>query len=143
MNLFYRYICILTECEFPYWGDGCLNECKCSGRGATGCNPVRGCLCKDGWHGDKCDADINECDILVDPCQDVKKECINEPGSYSCRCKDGYSENDGQCQGKLILLSYDHLTTGLSFEKGSCFSSLKSYYSTFFFLLVMHVRNHC
>ncbi|XP_060598944.1 protein jagged-1-like, partial [Ruditapes philippinarum] len=43
------------ECEFPFWGDGCLNECKCSERGATDCNPVRGCICKDGWHGDKCD----------------------------------------------------------------------------------------
>ncbi|XP_053395361.1 uncharacterized protein LOC123523940 isoform X4 [Mercenaria mercenaria] len=86
------------ECDFPFWGNNCENECKCTGRGNLDCNPVRGCICEGGWQGDTCDDDIDECDILTYPCSDVRKDCVNVPGSYVCRCKDGFYENQGQCE---------------------------------------------
>ncbi|XP_053395370.1 mucin-like protein [Mercenaria mercenaria] len=86
------------ECDFPFWGRNCENECKCTGRGNLDCNPIRGCICEEGWQGDTCDDDIDECDILTDPCYNVRQECVNVPGSYVCRCKDGFYENQGRCE---------------------------------------------
>ena len=44
--------------------------------------------------------DIDECAIGDDDC-DVNAECINDQGSFSCVCRDGY-EGDGKvCEGKL------------------------------------------
>lgn len=90
---------IFTECDYPFWGKNCLNECKCSGQGTLNCDPVHGCVCDEGWKGDTCDDDIDECEDKVDPCQDVRKECVNAPGGYTCKCRRGFEERDGECIG--------------------------------------------
>ncbi|XP_060090495.1 vitamin K-dependent protein S [Heteronotia binoei] len=48
------------------------------------------CVCKPGWHGQKCEEDINECDDLVNRNGGCSQICINFPGSYRCSCEDGY-----------------------------------------------------
>ncbi|XP_015276008.1 PREDICTED: vitamin K-dependent protein S [Gekko japonicus] len=48
------------------------------------------CLCKPGWHGQKCEEDINECEDPVNRNGGCSQICINFPGSYRCSCEDGY-----------------------------------------------------
>lgn len=76
----------------------CANECNC-GAGASECNRVTGCVCESGWTGDKCEIDRNECESS--PCTGPNEECINYPGTYSCKCLAGYAPDQSNvCQGK-------------------------------------------
>ena len=43
-------------------------------------------------------ADTDEC--KSSPC-DANADCTNTPGSYDCKCKDGYKENGDHCEGKI------------------------------------------
>ena len=50
--------------------------------------------------------DINECDLGLDDCDDARvADCINNPGSYSCVCKTGYtgSGRNGTCEGGHVF----------------------------------------
>ncbi|WAR24044.1 HMCN1-like protein, partial [Mya arenaria] len=87
------------ECRTNMWGVNCSNECQCTGQGADYCDPVKGCICLPGWIGTTCSDDINECNRIYDVCEDVKKHCENNLGSYVCNCIDGFAENDeGLCK---------------------------------------------
>ncbi|KAL4219781.1 scavenger receptor [Mactra antiquata] len=81
------------ECEAGFWGENCENKCMCSGEGVKTCDYVKGCLCNDGWKGDTCQEDINECIETVNACNDPKKECLNSNGSFSCQCLEGFEKN--------------------------------------------------
>ena len=48
--------------------------------------------------------DINECLINNGGCGDVSStECVNNMGSYSCECKQGYNETASNCIGKFYF----------------------------------------
>ena len=47
-----------------------------------------------------CIVDINEC--LNETCSDVNAECVNNVGSYSCQCKQGYTGDGDNCTSMLI-----------------------------------------
>ncbi|BFZ22541.1 hypothetical protein BsWGS_25580 [Bradybaena similaris] len=81
------------ECESPSYGDSCSSTCECRGRGT--CDRVRGCVCDEHWSGTNCDTDVNEC-ALSGTCADGLI-CVNEPGSFSCVCPDGYQMDNGDC----------------------------------------------
>ncbi|XP_060578338.1 fibrillin-1-like [Ruditapes philippinarum] len=86
------------ECENTFWGNDCEQECVCSGRGADKCHPVKGCICESGWFGESCNEDINECEFDIPPCSNPRTECVNTLGSYSCKCRVGFSlSNKGLC----------------------------------------------
>ncbi|CAG5131221.1 unnamed protein product, partial [Candidula unifasciata] len=84
--------CII-ECESPNFGDNCSSTCECRGRGT--CDNVRGCVCDESWSGSNCEQDVNEC-ADPDRCADGLV-CVNEPGSFSCVCPDGYLMVSGVC----------------------------------------------
>ena len=45
------------------------------------------CICKNGWTGDRCERDINECEIGNGQCS---HQCCNLVGSYKCSCPQGW-----------------------------------------------------
>ncbi|XP_052216781.1 fibrillin-2-like [Dreissena polymorpha] len=87
------------SCEVPNWGLNCSQTCDCTGRGAEKCDPVRGCVCSKGWTGSSCDDDVNECKEHFGVCEDARKSCTNNIGSYSCDCLQGYVKDAvGNCR---------------------------------------------
>ncbi|XP_053386927.1 uncharacterized protein LOC123542089 isoform X2 [Mercenaria mercenaria] len=88
-----------TECDALHWGDNCEQDCICTGQGADRCDPVKGCVCEDGWYGDRCNDDINECESDHQACNDSRTMCVNSVGSYTCECRAGFHKTDeGDCK---------------------------------------------
>lgn len=54
------------------------------------------------------DTDYNECD--ENPCFE-NSECINFPGSYTCVCKLGYSDNGSSCISSCFLVNSTYIST--------------------------------
>ncbi|XP_033096542.1 uncharacterized protein LOC117100827 [Anneissia japonica] len=69
----------LTEC-LPNCDPPCENNGQCSSPSI--------CDCPEGYNGDRCEKDINECLVNNGGCEQV---CNNYPGSFSCSCSDGYT----------------------------------------------------
>ncbi|WAR07528.1 MLP-like protein [Mya arenaria] len=90
----------LNECQPE---GNCINvpgsyNCECSpgfklsndGRHCEGCN------CSEGWAGDECDIDLDECDN-EDMCP-TTFECVNTMGSFLCQCHSGYVRTEDRCE---------------------------------------------
>ncbi|XP_052794532.1 uncharacterized protein LOC128227759 isoform X2 [Mya arenaria] len=87
-----------TECDAPFYGDDCGNMCDCSPNGMDRCDPGKGCICRVGWHGPKCEDDVNECENVISSCAEPYTECGNTIGSFICKCIDGYEKSsDSLC----------------------------------------------
>ncbi|PWA73077.1 pentatricopeptide repeat (PPR) superfamily protein [Artemisia annua] len=90
----------IDECKdpekYPCHGS-CYNTqgnyiCKCK-KGYSGDPMIQGCFQRKPFQALFFSLDINECDRKEDfPCNGT---CINTPGNYTCKCKDGYS-GDGK-----------------------------------------------
>lgn len=49
--------------------------------------------------------DKDECDEGSDNCDRESQECVNEPGSFNCTCKEGYDWGDvGKCKGENFVI---------------------------------------
>ena len=48
--------------------------------------------------------DIDECSDNTDSCDNTNGICINDVGSYHCKCKDGYKLSD---DGKTCIGKHD------------------------------------
>ena len=51
------------------------------------------CKCPAGFRGDRCEIDINECEI--DPCKNGG-ECVDQTNDYKCLCPAGFSGKNCQ-----------------------------------------------
>ena len=51
-------------------------------------------------------SDINECTEGLPGCH-ADAECINNQGSYNCKCKDGLAGDGITCVGNYWILLYD------------------------------------
>ncbi|KAF6016884.1 hypothetical protein EB796_024803 [Bugula neritina] len=90
------------KCRAGRYGLDCTLMCHCEDKAKT-CDHILGCTdCNDGWGGDQCKSDIDECsdalanNISICP---TNSNCINTNGSYSCICETGYQMNttDNTC----------------------------------------------
>ncbi|KAH9509816.1 hypothetical protein Btru_045275 [Bulinus truncatus] len=83
-----------TACKSPYYGDNCNSTCECGLNGL--CDPIKGCICQDGWTGEYCTVDVNECsNVTACPAGQI---CSNIYGRYQCNCPDGYTKINGTCK---------------------------------------------
>lgn len=98
--MFKCFLFIYLACDENHWGTNCINKCSC-GVGALPCDKQRGCVCREGWSGDKCQFDKDEC-ALNDKCTGQNENCVNTPGSYECVCKTGYEYSSNNCIGNII-----------------------------------------
>lgn len=60
------------------------------------------CNCKNGYTRSSYDTSLENC-VDIDECSgtnicDENAECTNEPGGYTCRCRNGFTGNGHQCQ---------------------------------------------
>ncbi|XP_025078060.1 uncharacterized protein LOC112554482 isoform X2 [Pomacea canaliculata] len=89
-----------SDCSAGTFGPNCSQVCACAA-GAERCDPVSGCVCRQGWEGDKCDKDVDECQSVMSPanCTGQNVECVNTNGGYTCRCRQGFAaDNNSVCQ---------------------------------------------
>ncbi|XP_053395508.1 uncharacterized protein LOC123523804 [Mercenaria mercenaria] len=54
------------------------------------------CTCTEGFTGDVCSSDIDECNNHTDNC-DVNAVCTNTIGSFTCTCFKGYGGTESTC----------------------------------------------
>ncbi|XP_053387799.1 multiple epidermal growth factor-like domains protein 10 isoform X1 [Mercenaria mercenaria] len=83
-------------CDSRHYGDNCSKDCSCSFENTNHCNHITGfCNCLQGWKGDNCSVDINECESNEDVCKEkVNSTCSNTIGSYDCNCIPGFKEEE-------------------------------------------------
>ena len=56
------------------------------------------CDCNEGWGGDACDEDVDECTLQTDDCApDDQAICTNTDGGFRCDCKDGFTGDGKHC----------------------------------------------
>ncbi|KAL5014660.1 hypothetical protein ScPMuIL_008930 [Solemya velum] len=85
-----------TECDHWKYGKECRFKCECNGTHTEECSKIDGsCTCKNGWQGEKCSTDVNECLRVTCP---ENAKCINLPGAYMCSCIIGFEDRDGICK---------------------------------------------
>ena len=84
----------LTSVIFPVgklcqWTDACLSHPCANGSTCSTMANQFSCTCLAGFTGQKCETDVNECDI-PGQCQHGGT-CLNLPGSYQCQCPQGFT----------------------------------------------------
>ncbi|KAK3590313.1 hypothetical protein CHS0354_034248 [Potamilus streckersoni] len=91
-------VCI-AACKANTYGPDCDLNCTCDMENTQLCSRVDGtCLCRKGWEGKECRVDIDECSGSSSPCGTTNKMCVNSPGSFACKCEQGYEmSNTTQC----------------------------------------------
>ncbi|KAM7518812.1 hypothetical protein LguiB_017774 [Lonicera macranthoides] len=94
------YACRSSNSECVDSTNGPGYHCKCP-RGFQG-NPYLFGTCKD----------IDECNKKPDICGHGK--CTNLPGSYSCKCHEGYEDYEGICRKKCQKSIWKNVTLGVS-----------------------------
>ena len=93
-------------CPPQTFGENCAKSCAC-GIGASHCDVIRGCVCKSGWSGERCDQDVDECQTVQTQaeCLAQSARCVNSQGGYACRCAPGFTKNaSNSCEGELCAV---------------------------------------
>lgn len=80
---------LLLPGKLCQWTDACLSHPCANGSTCTTVANQFSCKCLPGFTGQKCETDINECDI-PGQCQHGGT-CLNLPGSYQCQCPQGFT----------------------------------------------------
>ncbi|XP_059158902.1 mucin-like protein [Physella acuta] len=89
------------ECNNFTYGTTCEKSCTCQQSNTKFCDNIKGvCVCNNGWTGDKCDEDVDEC--RAGKCLE-NQVCVNTPGSFQCSCRAGFTLNSaGKCEGNKV-----------------------------------------
>ena len=103
-SFFAIVIILISECDDLHWGENCQGSCTACGN-VKECDKTQGCICEDGYRGDLCNQNINECNEtnVSQNCTGLNEVCVDTIGSYVCQCLDGYERNDTDQCGKIII----------------------------------------
>ncbi|KAL4236418.1 hypothetical protein ACF0H5_004803 [Mactra antiquata] len=93
------HVIIPEGCEGFRYGFNCLSVCSCNRTNSVACDNVDGlCDCFEGWAGENCTENINEC-VDINICSfKSNSTCVDKMGTYDCQCDDGYVSIDDECQ---------------------------------------------
>ncbi|XP_053379413.1 fibrillin-2-like [Mercenaria mercenaria] len=97
------YLFCSSVCREGFYGENC-SECFCTNATKLQCDKEFGtCSCKRNGFT-VCNTDLDECEHVPGACAQ-NMNCINNPGSYECFCKDGYVEDHGTCKGNASFMT--------------------------------------
>ena len=94
-----------------------INDCSpnpCAHGTCTDLVDNYSCECLNGWKGNDCDIDINECTEGTSGCT---QNCANNDGGFTCSCNDGYELNQ---DGKTCDNINECLTNNNCSEHAEC-----------------------
>eukprot|EP00494_Astrolonche_serrata_P030582 UN30850 len=94
-------MCVPSPCNY--------GTCRDSGTFFT-------CSCWDGYEGDRCDREINEC--RSNPC--VRGFCIDGVNSYECQCPTGYDGTQCELTSTPVKESIRHYEFDAMFQVPRC-----------------------
>ncbi|XP_046542313.1 delta-like protein 1 [Haliotis rubra] len=104
---------VRAYCDPDWYGSDCLTYCKASTTDHYSCQFLSGAkMCSQGWKGDNCDQDINECTETADLCQH-DGSCTNTHGSFQCQCVEGIT-------GRNCELVTNHCALNRCLNGGTC-----------------------
>ncbi|XP_046542312.1 protein jagged-1-like [Haliotis rubra] len=88
---------VRAYCDPDWYGSACATYCKATpDHSHYTCHPHTGAkMCFEGWKGDNCDEDIDECAEINNLCQ-RGGSCTNTLGSFMCSCTEGVTGR--QCE---------------------------------------------
>ncbi|XP_046582538.1 delta-like protein B [Haliotis rubra] len=83
-------IAVRAYCDPDWYGSACEKYCKATpDHSHYTCHPHTGAkMCFEGWKGDNCNKDIDECTESDQMCQHGGT-CTNTNGSFECACAEG------------------------------------------------------
>jgi len=95
----------IEVCDAGRYGANCTNQCACVEVNTQTCSVTDGaCTCRQGWQGNDCSEDVDDCLSLEPPPHAV---CVNTDGSFVFNCNPGYvMAADGTCTGKESSVRY-------------------------------------
>lgn len=101
--------------------ENCKVNPLCSGEGTDLCVQTwnaKKCICKNGFQGEFCDEDIDECDASVEnfenPCNGKGQICSNFRGGFECVCQQGFESVEGldTDESELSCVDIDECANG-------------------------------
>ncbi|XP_067685383.1 delta-like protein C [Haliotis asinina] len=104
---------VRAYCDPDWYGTDCLTYCKASTTDHYSCHFSSGAkLCFQGWKGDDCDQDVDECTERSDVCQH-DGSCMNTPGIFECQCVEVIT-------GRNCELVTDRCALNICLNGGTC-----------------------
>ncbi|XP_046542304.1 protein jagged-1a-like [Haliotis rubra] len=104
---------VRAYCDPDWYGSDCLTYCKAQTTDYYSCQASSGAkICFQGWKGDYCNQDVDECTEMVDVCQH-DGSCTNTPGGFQCQCVEGIT-------GKNCELVTNHCALNKCLNGGIC-----------------------
>ncbi|XP_053387800.1 protein HEG homolog 1-like isoform X2 [Mercenaria mercenaria] len=135
---------LCEECFGSTYGENCSESCNCNATNTVNenqtCDKVTGsCKCKEGWNGDTCNDDVNECQNKTVCITTNNTTCVNTIGSFLCDCVRGFiKDTGGICVEDVRVttqkpgISFDHtitvdtdLPSGTNLDSANTFNRLQ------------------
>ena len=112
------------------FGENCSLHCICITNNTLtpeqSCDPHSGiCNCLPTWGGERCNKDIDECEIGTHDCDTNTSSCRNAVGGFECVPKDAYTTTESHVS--WTTEGYKNMTTEGDYNGGLFYCCLVDY----------------